>query len=261
MTHQTTRQPADGFETLLTIVRRLRKECPWDREQTPESMRAPFIEEVYEAVEAIERRDWPGLAEELGDVLLNVLFQAVLAEEEARFTIVDVLERESRKLVYRHPHVYGDETAEDAEQVLKNWEQRKRQASDRASILDGVPANLPSLLFAERVQSKAARVGFDFPTVEEAWGKVTEETQELRATDPTDQEAWSEEFGDLLFSLVNVGRLNGLSPEMALRAANIKFTRRFRHVEARLNEQGRSPEDATLEEMDRYWEEAKGADV
>lgn len=248
--------PAD-FASFLLLVRRLRKECPWDREQTHESMRTAFVEEVYEAVDAIERRDWSDLALELGDVLLNVVFQAVLAEEEGRFDMDDVISQETGKLVFRHPHVFGDETAQDAEEVLRNWEHRKTQESGRASVLDGVPRSLPSLLYAERVQSKAARVGFDFPTMEEAWRKVDEETNELRATDPAETEKWTEELGDLLFSLVNIGRLTGVSPEMALRATNEKFARRFRYIETRLAEDSRTPGEASLEEMDRLWEEAK----
>ncbi|HUF10612.1 MAG TPA: nucleoside triphosphate pyrophosphohydrolase [Rhodothermales bacterium] len=250
-------EPQVDFHSFVEIVRRLRKECPWDRDQTHDSMRTPFIEEVYEAVDAIGSRDWPALAEELGDVLLNVVFQAVLAEEAGRFTIADVLARETGKLVFRHPHVFGDVTADDVDQVLRNWEQLKKAESDRESVLDGVPRALPALLFAERVQSKAARVGFDFPTREGAWEKVTEEVKELRAVDPADRERWSEELGDLLFAVVNLGRLNGVSPEMELRAANDKFTQRFRHIEGRLREQGRGPDDASLEEMDQYWEEAK----
>ena len=253
-------EPHVDFRSFVEIVRRLRKECPWDRDQTHESMRTPFIEEVYEAVDAIDSQDWPVLAEELGDILLNVVFQAVLAEEAGRFTIADVLERETSKLVFRHPHVFGDVTADNADQVLRNWEQLKQQESDRESVLDGVPRSLPSLMFAERVQSKAARVGFDFPTQHDAWAKVTEEIEELGAIDPEQKERWSEELGDLLFAVVNIGRLNGVSPEMELRAANDKFAQRFRYIEARLRAQGRSPNDASLEEMDRYWEEAKNAE-
>jgi len=248
---------AREFEAFLTIVRRLRKECPWDREQTHESMRSAFIEETYEAVDAIDAGDWPALAEELGDVLLNVVFQAILAEEEQRFEISEVIRRESEKLVHRHPHVFGDAVANDADEVLRQWERTKKRSSDRKSVLDGVPRHLPSLLFAERTQAKAARVGFDFPSAEDAWVKVEEEISELRRMDPSDVDGWSDELGDIFFALVNVARLNGVSAEMALRATNDKFGRRFRFVESRLETEGRSPADATLEEMDRYWEEAK----
>jgi len=257
MHHDPDLERAVDFNSFVAIVRRLRKECPWDREQTHESMRTAFIEEVYEAVDAIDRRDWTDLSKELGDVLLNVVFQVVLAEEEERFDISDVLRQETGKLIFRHPHVFGDETAEDAHEVLRKWEHRKSLESDRESVLDGVPRELPSLLFSERVQSKAARVGFDFPTMKEAWSKVEEEIGELRAIDPNETERWEEELGDLLFSLVNMGRLNGVSPEMALRATNEKFGRRFRYIEARLSEKGLTPREASLEEMDGLWEESK----
>lgn len=257
MPHSMDTDPPPDFKAFLAIVRRLRKECPWDREQTPESMRTAFIEETYEAVDAIDRADWVSLAEELGDVLLNVVFQAVLAEEEGRFRIEDVIKQEIDKLVYRHPHVFGDEQADDAEAVLKKWESRKSRAAGRDSVLDGVPPALPALLFAERVQSKAARVGFDFRNVDDAWAKFDEEVGELRSVDPDDTLGWTEELGDVLFALVNVGRLRGHSPEMSLRAANEKFSRRFRHIESSLRDRGVSLEDVGLEEMDELWDEAK----
>jgi MazG family protein len=249
------------FEKFVSLVERLRRECPWDRSQTHESMRESLIEEAYEVVDAIDRSDADDLKGELGDVLLNVVFHSVLANESGSFNIDDVLESETVKLVARHPHVFGEEKAEEQETVLKNWERIKREEEGRESVLDGVPSALPALQFAQRVQSKAARVGFDFATADDAWEKVTEELHEIEQVGPTgDEEDLASEIGDLLFAVVNYARLRGISAEMVLRQTNAKFNRRFRHIEKELDRLGRSPDTSTLEEMDALWEESKRAE-
>ncbi len=248
------------YADFVAIVRQLRRDCPWDREQTHESVKHLLIEEAYEAVEAIDAGDWDELKRELGDLLLHVVFHSVMAEEDGRFTLQDVIEAETDKLVRRHPHVFGDVQVRGTDEVLANWEQIKMtEGNGRTSALDGVPRQLPALLRAHRVQEKAAGVGFDFPDREAAWAKVEEELAEFReavqeAAPPERQEA---EFGDVLFALVNYARLAGINAENALRATNDTFTRRFRHIEQRLAEQGRTLAQADLAEMDRFWEEAK----
>jgi XTP/dITP diphosphohydrolase/tetrapyrrole methylase family protein/MazG family protein len=227
-----------------------------------------LIEEAYEVVEAIDTEDWDELAEELGDVFLHVLFHSVIAEEEGRFTLADVIEAETNKLVRRHPHVFGDDAAPgaaaagDAEEVAASWEEIKQQEQDgegSSSALDGVPAQLPSLLRAHRTQEKAAGVGFEFPDRDEAWAKVEEELDEFRETvEDGDADNREEEFGDLLFALTNYARQAGINPENALRETNDKFTRRFQHIEERLDENGSSIEEADLEDADQFWDEAKG---
>lgn len=250
------------------IVRQLRRDCPWDRKQTHASVRHLLIEECYEVVDAIEAGDEGELQKELGDVFLHVLFHSAIAEEAGRFTVADVMRAEMDKLVRRHPHVFGeaeadDVKADDEEAVLKNWEAIKREeradeaaGETPASTLDGVPRHLPALLRAYRTQQKAADVGFDFPEKEQAWAKVKEETAEFQERveggAPTAQQ--EDELGDLLFAVVNYARLAGLNPENALRGTTDKFGRRFRHIEAAL---GDRLADASLDEMDALWEEAK----
>ena len=255
------------FEDFVAVVRRLRRECPWDREQTHDSTKHLTVEEAYEVVDAIDGGDPRQVAAELGDLFLHVLFHADIAEAAGTFTLSDVMRAEMAKLVRRHPHVFGEEVVGGTGDVLRNWEAIKRaeRAEARApdapppSALDGVPPALPALLRAERVQHKAAAVGFDFPDAEGAWAKVVEETQEVRdlldAGAPAD--ALQDEIGDLLFAVVNVARMRGVVAETALRGTVDRFSRRFRHVEARLGEAGRTPQDASLEEMDVLWDEAK----
>lgn len=250
-----------AYDELVAVVRQLRRDCPWDRAQTHASVRHLVIEETYELVAAIDVGDRDALREELGDVLLHVLFHAAIAEEAGRFRLADVIRTETRKLVRRHPHVFGDVDAGNEEAVRATWEQVKQQERREkggapASTLDGVPAALPSLLRAHRIQQKAAGVGFDFPAAEPAWDKVEEELREFRAAEG--EPAREEELGDLLFAVVNYARLCGLNAENALRRTNDKFTQRFGHVERRLAEAGTTPAEADLETMDRYWEEAKG---
>lgn len=245
------------FEEFVALVERLRRECPWDRNQTHESIRESIIEEAYEVVDAIDRADYQDLKVELGDVLLNVVFHAVMAKEADAFAIEDVLESETAKLVARHPHVFGNEEAHEQESVLKNWERIKREQEGRESVLDGIPPALPALQFAHRVQSKAARVGFDFATPDDAWSKVTEELDEIDRIRDGEEDDLAGEIGDLLFAIVNYARLRGLSAETALRRTNSKFADRFRFIERALENEGRSPDTASLEEMDSLWDEAK----
>ena len=255
----------DAYANFVAIVKQLRRDCPWDREQTHESVKHLLIEEAYEVVEAIDEEDWEALKKELGDIFLHVLFHSNIAEENGTFTLKDVIEAETEKLVRRHPHVFGDVDASDSEAVAKNWEQIKLEERDEAeqeaspSVLDGVPKHLPALLRAHRMQEKAAGVGFDFPERDGAWDKMEEEMREFRAhveagADATDQEA---EFGDVLFALVNYARRAGINPENALRRTNDKFVRRFRHIEQQLAEAGRTVAEASLAEADALWDEAK----
>lgn len=245
------------FDDLLTIMRRLRKECPWDREQTNDSIKAHTIEEAYEVVEAIDHGDDDELRHELGDLLLHVVFHSQIAQDEGRFSIDDVLQAIIEKLIRRHPHIFSDTKVENTGDVLRNWEQIKMDEG-RESVIDGVPRSLPALLKAHRMQDKASKIGFDWEHRDEVWKKVQEELEELRdAVERRDGRDMEEEVGDLLFSIVNFSRFIKVNPEDALRRTIDKFDRRFRHVERRLRDQNRSPQDATLEEMDGYWDEAK----
>jgi tetrapyrrole methylase family protein / MazG family protein len=245
------------FDELLAIMRRLRKECPWDREQTNDSIKGHTIEEAYEVVEAIDHRNDHDLRHELGDLLLHVVFHAQIAQDEGRFGIDDVLHAIIEKLVRRHPHIFSDTKVENTGDVLRNWEQIKMDEG-RESVIDGVPRSLPALLKAHRMQDKASKIGFDWEHREDVWKKVKEELEELReAVERRNGSDMEEEVGDLLFSIVNFSRFIHVNPEDALRRTIDKFDRRFRHVERRLRELGREPSDATLEEMDRYWDEAK----
>lgn len=251
------------YADFAAVVRRLRRDCPWDREQTHESVRALTIEEAYELAHAIDTRDPAAMQGELGDLLLHVLFHAHIAETEGTFTIADVMVRAMDKLVRRHPHVFGDTVVGGTGEVLRNWEAIKqaerREAGARApSVLDGVPEAMPALLRAERVQAKAAGVGFDFPDAGGAWAKVDEELAELReAAASGDADRTEAELGDALFALVNVARMHGVGAENALRRTVGTFSRRFAHIEAALAEAGRTPAEASLDEMDALWNEAK----
>lgn len=241
----------------VAIVRQLRRDCPWDREQTHESVKHLLIEEAYETVEAIDEEDWTSLKEELGDLFLHVVFHAVMGAEDGKFDLASIVETESEKLVRRHPHVFGDVAVEGTKEVLQNWEQIKMKEGRKKSALEGVPRHLPALLRALRMQEKAAGVGFDFPEQEGAWEKVEEEIHEFRSAEEASAAEREEEFGDLLFALVNYARFQGINPENALQATNRKFVDRFQHVERRVAQSGQSMAEAELEEMDRYWEEAK----
>lgn len=253
----------------LSIVRRLRRECPWDREQTHASLRPMLIEEAYETVEAIDHAvatgDYTELKKELGDLLLHILFHSDLAREEGYFTLEDVIETECEKLIYRHPHVFGDVKVEGAEHVSRNWEQLKRAEKGRNSILHGVPSSMPSLQRAQRIQERAAKVGFDWPDSQGVWKKIREEVFELEDelnSPSSERGGWvvspkEEEFGDLLFSLVNLARHEGMDAEGALRMATEKFTHRFQAIEREVEASGRPFSDYSLDELDAIWDRVK----
>lgn len=252
------------FEELVSIMARLRSPggCPWDREQTHQTLRPYLIEEAYEVLDALDNGDDGDFREELGDLLLQVVFHAQIANEEKRFDIHDVARAINDKLVRRHPHVFGDTRADTADEVLTNWEKIKREEKgeeDRKSVLDDLPAGMPALLRAYRIQEKVARVNFDWDDVKEVLEKVGEEIVELRgALEQGDRAKIEEEMGDLLFSLVNLSRHLKVPPEDALRMSNDKFIRRFRYIEAALELKGESLERTTFEELDALWDEAKG---
>lgn len=249
----------EAYADFVAIVRQLRRDCPWDREQTHESVKHLLIEEAYETVEAIDEKNWEALRKELGDILLHVVFHSAIAEQAGEFRLIDVIRSESEKLVRRHPHVFGETAVSGVGEVLSNWEKIKLTEGEKRSTLAGVPRHLPALLRAQRMQEKAAGVGFDFPEQMGAWQKVEEELAELRRTieggaPPEEKEG---EFGDLLFALVNYARFAEITPENALGRSNDKFQRRFQHIERCLAEQGLTFSDVDLAEMDRYWDEAK----
>ncbi|HQT90926.1 MAG TPA: nucleoside triphosphate pyrophosphohydrolase [Candidatus Kryptobacter bacterium] len=247
----------NSLQEFVDVVRRLRKECPWDREQTNKSIRHYTIEEVYELAEAIDQEKWDDVKGELGDILLNVLLHAQIAEDEGKFTLVEMVKAETKKMIERHPHVFGDVEARTPDQVKVNWERIKTEAG-RESIFDGIPVAFPALARAFKVQDRAARVGFDWGTADEVWPKVEEELRELKdVVGSGDASRIEEEFGDLLFSLVNYARHIGVNPESALRMSTRKFVKRFLYIEDQLDKRKVSLHDATLEEMNNLWEESK----
>jgi tetrapyrrole methylase family protein/MazG family protein len=254
------------FARFVELIARLRAPggCPWDREQTHESVKPMTIEEAYEVGHAIDEKDDEELLGELGDLLLQVVFHANIAEERGAFRLRQILERVSDKMVRRHPHVFGDDSASTSGEVLRSWEaikaqEREAKGKDDASMLDSVHKGLPAVMEAFQMTTKVSRVGFDWKEADGALLKLDEEVLELREAirAKADHRAVAEEVGDLLFVAVNVARLTGVDPESALKAANRKFRRRFRHIEERLRADGRKPADSTLEEMDRLWDEAK----
>ena len=283
----------ERFERAVAIMERLRAPggCPWDREQTFDSIKPYTLEETYEVLEAIDKRDWPELAGELGDLLLQVLFYAEMAKEQSFFSIDDIIDRLSTKLVDRHPHVFGDVKADTSAEVKRNWEalkveeRKKKQGTvvkdEKQSVLAGVSSAMPSLLEAHKLSSRAAQVGFDWPDIEGLFDKLHEETDELRehlkefpAPGPQPQgrgiagsgrtviseqlhARLEEEVGDLIFVLVNIARYLSLDPESALRKTNRKFKRRFQWMEARLHESGRSADEASMDELESLWQQAK----
>lgn len=246
-----------SFSELLAVVKRLRTDCPWDREQTHQSLTAPLLEETYEVIEAIEMGDISELKKELGDVLLHVVFQSMLAEETSNFSINDVIRSQIEKLIFRHPHVFGDTKVTGTEEVKKNWEMLKKQEG-KVSVLDGVPKHLPALQRATRIQEKAAKLGFDWDSSEGVIEKIHEEIAEFIAeTDPIKR---SLEFGDLLFSLVNYSRHAGIDAEAALRDSTLKFERRFRKIEPDINSAILSSVNLSLDEMDLLWNKVKNGE-
>jgi MazG family protein len=253
----------ENLTRLKQIVARLRAPdgCPWDREQTHSTLRSSLIEECHEVIDAIERSDDANLRDELGDLLLLVVMHAQLADERGAFTLDEIAFAVSEKMVRRHPHVFGDKIAADSVAVLKQWEKIKREEKGGgAGVLDGVSTSLPALLRGQNLQKKAARVGFDWPEVEPVYEKLTEEIAEIReAVFQNDPAAIEAEIGDLLFSAVNLARKLGVDAETALSGANKRFLSRFRHIEKTLRADGREVEGASLEELDRIWEQSKQA--
>ena len=265
--------PGAHFEAFVLLIARLRAPggCPWDREQTHASLKPMTIEEAYEVLEAIDAGDASELASELGDLLLQVVFHAQIAAEDGRFDMGTVIDSVSDKMIRRHPHVFGEEKAHTSGEVLRNWEalkQKERKArgkpEDAASMLDSVSSGLPAVLEAFQITTKAGRVGFDWTDAEPVLAKLEEELGELRLAmrEPAAERErrMADELGDLLFAAVNAARHLGVDPESALKSANRKFRRRFRHVERRLAENGREPAGATLDEMEDLWNEAKRAE-
>lgn len=248
-----------AFGRLLDIMDELRVKCPWDREQTNESLRANTIEETYELAEAIIADDNQEIKKELGDLLLHVVFYSKIGEEKEAFDIGDVCHAICDKLIFRHPHVFGDHQADSAGMVEKNWEQIKlKEKGGNKTVLEGVPSALPALVKAYRIQDKARNAGFDWNERQDVWAKVKEELGELEVEiEQMDAERIEAEFGDLLFSIINAARLYKVNPDNALERTNRKFIYRFNYMEQRLREQGRPLKEVTLEEMEAFWQEAK----
>lgn len=248
-----------AFGRLLDVMDTLRVKCPWDKKQTNDSLRPNTIEEVYELSDALMKHDDKNICKELGDVLLHVVFYAKIGSESESFDIADVCNKLCDKLIYRHPHVYGQVHADTAEQVSENWEQLKQKEKDgNKTVLSGVPEALPSLIKAYRIQDKARNVGFDWHEKEQVWEKVHEELEELETElRKEDKEKSTNELGDFLFSIINAARLYHLNPDTALERTNRKFIHRFNYVEAKAKQQGKALKDMTLADMDALWEEAK----
>ena len=251
------------FIELVEIMEKLRSEegCPWDKEQTPESILPFLLEETYELIESVHDKDWKTVQEEIGDLLLHAIFQAKMAEEKDRFTLLDSLKTISDKLIRRHPHVFGNARVDKAKSAKQNWETVKHQEKGRSSRLDGVPVTLPSLVRAQRLQEKASYIGFEWDKIEEVWEKVHEEILELKEAQSTGAiKHIEEEIGDVLFSIVNLSRFLKISSEDALRRTNNKFIARFKRIEAELKRRNQPIENATLAEMDEIWEQIKSTD-
>lgn len=248
-----------AFSRLLDIQDELREKCPWDNKQTNESLRPHTIEEMFELCDAVMADDPKEMQKEMGDVMEHLIFYSIIAREQGRFDMADVLIKEADKLVFRHPHIYGEQEADNPEEVSKLWEQTKQKEKDgNKTVLSGVPRSLPSLIKAYRIQDKARNVGFDWDSADGAWDKVYEEIGELRSElEKGDKERSEKELGDVLFSIVNVARFYHINPDTALERTNRKFILRFNYVEAKAKEQGRDIKDMTLAEMDALWDEAK----
>lgn len=248
---------AISFLKLVTIMDELREQCPWDRKQTIHTLRSMTIEETYELADAIDETDWKGIREELGDMLLHILFYSKIGSEQKQFELKEVIDGIAKKLINRHPHIYGDVKVENAEEVKRNWEQIKMKEGKK-SVLSGVPKSLPAVVKATRIQEKAKQVGFEWDNREDVWRKVEEETAELKEAIQADQkESIEEEFGDLLFSLINYARFLQVDAEAALERTNKKFMNRFQAMETMAAEKGLQLNDMSLEEMDSLWNEIK----
>ncbi len=247
----------EKFERLVRIMDELREQCPWDRKQTIHTLRSMTLEETYELADAVTQEDWKGIREELGDLLLHILFYSKIGTEQGQFTLEDVIAGISEKLITRHPHIYGDIKVKDEEEVKRNWEKIKQQEGKK-SVLSGVPVSLPAMVKAARIQEKARQVGFEWENKEDVWKKVAEELGELQeAVSEADQEHIEEEFGDVLFSLVNYARFLQVDAEAVLERTNKKFQTRFMAMETIAAGQGRSLTDMSLDEMDAIWNQVK----
>ncbi len=248
---------AEKFENLLDIMYRLRKECPWDREQTNDTIKAATLEEAYEVVDAIDRKDDNELRNELGDLLLHILFHSVIAEEDQKFTIKDVITSITDKLIRRHPHIFSDTKVNGTDDIMKNWETIKLDEG-RESVLEGIPKAISELYRGYRIQEKVSKVGFDWQRKEDVWDKVKEEIREMQESEKKgDMEELEEEIGDVFFSLINYSRFIGINPENALRKTNNKFVFRFQYIEKQLKLKGKKLGETSLSEMDELWEESK----
>ena len=253
-------QIGNKFEALVEIVEKLRSEdgCPWDIEQTTESLLPYFIEEVHEVIEAIDEKDWDLVKEELGDVMLHLIFQALIANEKNKFDIEDTIEFVNKKLVKRHPHVFGDARADGTFHAKQNWEQAKHKEKKRKSRIEGVPKTLPSIVQSQRIQQKASYAGFDWEDSDDVWKKIGEEIEELKIAQKNGDKLQIEnELGDVIFSVVNLARFLDISAENALRLTNKKFIKRFIYIENALEKSGKKFEDSSLVELDQIWNQAK----
>jgi MazG family protein len=253
MPNNSMQQKLDSFARLLNIMDELREKCPWDKKQTMESLRNLTIEETYELADAILDKDLKGIKEEIGDVMLHLIFYAKIGDEKQSFDVADALNAVCEKLISRHPHIYGDVLVKDEEEVKANWEKLKLKEGKK-SVLEGVPKSLPAMVKAYRMQEKTAMVGFEWENKEQVWEKVQEEIEELKEAELLSHEEKEEEFGDVLFSLINYARFIKVDPETALEKVNIKFKRRFEYIEAHAP---KDLNDMTLSEMDALWNEAK----
>jgi len=253
-----TEEKLKAFERLLEIMDELREKCPWDREQTLDSLRNLTIEETYELADAIMDQDLDEIRKELGDLILHIVFYAKIGSEKKAFDIADVINGINDKLVFRHPHVFGDRKVKDSGEVIENWEELKMKEGNR-SVLAGVPVSLPAMIKSHRIQDKARAVGFDWDHREQVWDKVIEEIGEVKheLVNGNQKDKMEEEIGDLLFSIVNAARLYDIEPETALEKTNRKFIKRFKYLEIRAREMGRSLKEMSLEEMESIWQEAK----
>lgn len=256
MLMNTLEQKKEAFARLLKIMDELREQCPWDRKQTLESLRHLTIEEVYELGDAILDGDIEEVKKEIGDILLHMVFYAKIGSETNSFDIADSLHFICDKLISRHPHIYGDVTVKDEEEVKSNWEKLKLKEGKK-SVLEGVPRSLPAMVKAQRIQDKARGVGFDWEHAHQVWDKVEEELQEFKREADTDSVKMEEEFGDVLFALINYARFKGINPEDALEKTNRKFIRRFQYLETESAKDGKKMGEMSLDEMDQYWNKAK----
>lgn len=249
------KKECENFQQLVELVERLRRECPWDREQTNLSIKNNLIEEAYELFEAIEEGDDEKMVEELGDVLLQVVFHSQIKKDQRSFDINTVIERLVEKLIRRHPHIFGENKLSSSQQVLDQWHQIKQQEKNRESIFDGIPKRMPALQRAVKVQNRAAKVGFDWENIEDVWKKVEEELNELKQAET--QEEKVHELGDLLIAVTNLARFMKINPEEALHLSTDRMIRRFSYIEQKAKEQGKKLEEMSLQEMDSYWNQAK----